>query len=289
MTPYVIRQRDFLAKLAHKFGFDADTVWNDPANADLRQARTDPNVLWPTDMLYIPEEQPPVMQELTLGTTNTFVSDVPTATISVKFVGAEPGTYAGRAYTIQELDGLIGLVTDGDGVATFPTPVTLPVATVVFTDSGETWPLSIGGLDPVETRSGVFQRLRNLGYIRPDLEIEDCEAELLRSALQYFKAGQTAGDTEDQESGPDSAAGAGPTDLNVWTSGRPSMPGYPSDPAASDSADGAPPEVAAAPTTDAGGAEGDDAEGSDGDAACLEDDGTPDAETADLLRKAHGC
>ena len=56
MQPYVIRQGDFLAKLAHRFGFDADTVWNDAANTKLGDARTDPNILAPTDILYIPDD-----------------------------------------------------------------------------------------------------------------------------------------------------------------------------------------------------------------------------------------
>jgi hypothetical protein len=37
LQPYVIKQGDHLALLAYKFGFDADTVWNDPKNAQLRQ------------------------------------------------------------------------------------------------------------------------------------------------------------------------------------------------------------------------------------------------------------
>ena len=53
MQPYVIRQGDYLALLAYKFDFDADTVWGDPANSDLRKLRPNPNLLWPTDVLYI--------------------------------------------------------------------------------------------------------------------------------------------------------------------------------------------------------------------------------------------
>jgi hypothetical protein len=37
MVPYVVRPGDYLLKLAHRHGFDVDTVWNDPGNDDLRQ------------------------------------------------------------------------------------------------------------------------------------------------------------------------------------------------------------------------------------------------------------
>ena len=50
-------------------------------------------------------------------------------------------------------------------MATFQAPVTLSVATLTFTDSNETWTLRIGSLDPINTLSGIFQRLQHLGYI----------------------------------------------------------------------------------------------------------------------------
>jgi hypothetical protein len=107
----VIRQGDHLALLAYKFGSDADAVWNDPTNAQLRQAghlSQDPNILNPTDMLYIPDSRPPVMHSLVTGTTNTFVSNIPTITLTHQFVGDDASTYASKAYTVVELDSLLG-------------------------------------------------------------------------------------------------------------------------------------------------------------------------------------
>ncbi len=69
MQPHVIKVGDHVALLAYQCGFDADTVWNDPANDALRQLRPDPNVLCPTDILYIPDQndKQPAMQTLTTG------------------------------------------------------------------------------------------------------------------------------------------------------------------------------------------------------------------------------
>ncbi len=53
MKPYVIRQGDYLRKLAHALGFDADGVWSHPKNADVKKQR-DPNLLHPGDILYVP-------------------------------------------------------------------------------------------------------------------------------------------------------------------------------------------------------------------------------------------
>jgi hypothetical protein len=54
MYPYVIKQGDYLAKIAHRFGFDAIAVWNDETNATLRTVRPNPNILYPGDVLYVP-------------------------------------------------------------------------------------------------------------------------------------------------------------------------------------------------------------------------------------------
>ncbi len=188
MQPYVIRQGDYLQSLAYQFGFDADTVWNDPKNANLRQLRSSPNILWPTDILYIPDQitKQPDMKSLTAGTTNTFVSDPPTVTISLQFTDSQ---LVSQAYSIQELPRLTGLTTGPDGGATFSIPVTLNWFTVVFTESGTTFEFNTGSLDPIDTLSGVFQRLQNLGYI--DLDAANgpsLDMNLIRSALRAFKA-----------------------------------------------------------------------------------------------------
>jgi hypothetical protein len=200
LPPYVIRQGDYLAALAHQLGFDADTVWNDPSNAQLKQLRSDPNILFPGDVLQIPNptSQPPATN-LTPGSTNNFVSSAPTVTITVKLVGADPTTYASRAYTIQELDSLTGLTTDGNGVVTFQAPVTLSTATIVFTDTGESRALSIGSLDPTDTLSGIFQRLQNLGYIDTTVIFDPKQLDVLRNGLIALKESQ---------SGPPSSAPA---------------------------------------------------------------------------------
>ena len=155
MQPYVIRENDYLQRVAFEFDFDGETVWNDDANADLRQLRPDPNFLLAGDVLYIPDQysESPVTHVLAAGSTTTFVAtDPPTVTVSVKFVGGDDSTYAGKAYSVQELEDLTGLTTDGDGVASFEAPVTLETATIVFDDSGETLALAIGVLTLRSTR-----------------------------------------------------------------------------------------------------------------------------------------
>jgi hypothetical protein len=270
VQPYVIRQGDFLLMLAQKFGFDADTVWRDPKNANLRAIRPSPNILFPSDVLYIPDPPAqPQMTTLTPGTTNNFVAPVaPTMTLSQKFLGSDPKSYASKAYTVQELPQLTGLQTDETGVATFTAPVTLTTATVTFTATGEVWVLSLGAMDPIGTLSGIFHRLQNLGYLDADAQFDGSDLNLLRMGLLNLKASQqpAAGDAAPDPSPASSlaSASAGGTSQDASSTSDSG-----SDAAASEAA------AASAPS------------GIQDDAG-LSDDGTLDAPTTALLLNAHG-
>jgi hypothetical protein len=330
MPPYVIKQGDHLLLLAHKLGFDADTVWNDPSNAPLRQLRSDPNILLPGDVLQLPDSSgqsaPPA--SLNAGTANNFVSDAPTMTLSVKFVGADATTYASRAYTVQELTQLTDLTTDENGVASFQAPVTLGSATLVFTESGESWVLCPGAMDPINTLSGIFKRLQNLGYIAGDVQFDGQtplnNVAVLRPALVALKAAQSGPPPSAPASAPASAPSSSPPSAPSSTaaSGPSSSPAPASTPPqstpasgpapASAPASGAAPESAPAsappsapsmqyfyppdssppssspPSDAAPPSSSNGGSGSSADPSGLGDDGTLDAETTQLLLTAHG-
>jgi hypothetical protein len=108
MQPLVIRQGDYLAKLADQLGFDADAVWGDDSNAQLRLLRPNPNILFAGDVLYVPDPaKAPPAQSLTPGSTNSFVTNAP-AMVSVSITFTDPGL-ASQAYTVPELPQLTGL------------------------------------------------------------------------------------------------------------------------------------------------------------------------------------
>lgn len=250
MEPYVIREGDTLAKLARRFGFDADTVWKDPKNADLRKVRSDPNILWPTDILYIPDEvgRESAMHPLITGTTNSFTSEVPMIPLIVQFSDTR---LASQPYTIAELDQLTGLTTDASGLLTATVPVDLHAATITFPTIAFTCSLRIGWLDPVNTLSGAYQRLRNLGYI--DDAFDSATPEVVRSALAALK--------QDRGTASDAAPAAFPADSGST---------------GSTSDDASDIESRDDPTT---------AVSNNG----LNDDGSLDAETSMLLGTTHGC
>jgi Putative peptidoglycan binding domain len=162
MTPYIVRQGDYLAKLAYGHGFDADEVWNDPKNEELRKLRPDPNILAPGDILYIREgkkDDLPVQQ----GTENNYTATVPKVQLQLHFQD-DQGPFAGEAYEVQDLGDPIPGTTDGEGGLVVDVPVMASAFHVLFPARNVIYPVLVGDMDPIDEPSGVRKRLRHLRY-----------------------------------------------------------------------------------------------------------------------------
>src|SRR5438105_358348 len=54
---HTVQSGDCISSIANEHGFFPDTVWNDSANAALREKRKNPNVLAPGDTVVIPDKR----------------------------------------------------------------------------------------------------------------------------------------------------------------------------------------------------------------------------------------
>ena len=54
-TEHIVEQGDCFSSIAKEYGFLEETLWNHPANAALKEKRTNPNVLLPGDIITIPD------------------------------------------------------------------------------------------------------------------------------------------------------------------------------------------------------------------------------------------
>jgi hypothetical protein len=194
MVPYVVRRGDHLLKIALQMGFDADTVWQDPKNADLRKSRPSMNVLCVGDVLYVPQTPQREWMPVKVGSANPYVAKVPTVQVAVKFA-FEGKPLSSETCTIRELPELGTLTTTSNGTLKFEVPVALEAVTVEFSALGLDQALLIGHLDPVSELTGIYQRLSNLGFVHDDPStVGTLDEQFLRDPLSDFQADQGLAD-----------------------------------------------------------------------------------------------
>lgn len=193
MQPYVVRQGDYLTKLAHQLGFDADEVWKDAKNSELKDLRKSPDILAPGDVLFIPTEPPPSLA-LTSGTTNDYNATIPRVTVTLVFLdGTEP--LKGEPCSIEGLDANdpdVPTSTNDEGKLVLQIPVTIREIAVRFPDRTLGYRFCVGDLNPAIEPSGIRQRLCNLGYLLTHDVAEGGstaeEDEVLKMAVSYFQS-----------------------------------------------------------------------------------------------------
>jgi hypothetical protein len=196
MVPYVIRQGDYLTRLAARRGFDADEVWNHSKNADLRQLRSNPNMLLPGDVLYVPSD-PPSGVSISSGGSHDLKAKVPTVKVELIMKDLDE-PMANEAYVVEGLgrpgEPVEG-TTDGEGKITLDVPSSVREVRVVFRERGLAIPVLIGDLDPPNDASGIRQRLQHLGHYGwygggDDGDENLDQEELDRRAIAAFQAAQ---------------------------------------------------------------------------------------------------
>jgi hypothetical protein len=194
LRPYVVRQGDYFTKLAHLMGFDADTVWNDPKNEELRRRRPHRDMLAPGDLLFVPDA-PAAGPEIESGGTKRYKAAVPTVHLEVLLHDGQT-PIADEPYVIEGLGPEQEGQTGGDGKIAFDAPVTTREVKVLLPRRRVVYPVHIGDLDPVEERSGVRQRLQHLGFYgyglaramaQMDAPSEEAQAHWDRAAIAAFQ------------------------------------------------------------------------------------------------------
>lgn len=188
MKPYVIKHGDYLLKVAHLLGFDADEVWN--ANAELKALRKDPSLLKAGDVLFVPDELKPKLR-LNKEETNAFVARVPAVKLALH-VAEEGEPLKNEKYVIEGLGDESERVTDGEGKLELTVPVHVREVIVRFVKTGKRMKLAVGELDPPDTPSGARMRLTSLGFYGAKLTGKDQyvvhDEEALAQAVRAFQA-----------------------------------------------------------------------------------------------------
>jgi hypothetical protein len=157
---YKVKTGDCISNISAQAGHFWETIWNDPANAKLKQKRSNPNCLLAGDVVTVPSLRDKTEACATDQQHRFRRKGVPTKLAMRLLDGDTPR--ANEDYRFQ-IDGkTIEGVTDGDGKLEEVVPCRAKSATL-FVGEDE-FELALGYLDPITEMSGVQGRLTNLGY-----------------------------------------------------------------------------------------------------------------------------
>lgn len=187
---YTVLQGDYLSKIAKAFGFsDYRTIWFHPENAQLKQLRQNPNVLYPGDIVYIPDREPRFESRPT-DKLHQFTAKLPVIKLRLTLEDMYEKPIANTPCVLSLEKDNRRITTDGTGKID---EVILPDAhDAVLVIQGDATPfqntqipIKIGDLDPIDTDTGQAARLTNLGYYFERIDKIDKAA--FSSAVEEFQ------------------------------------------------------------------------------------------------------
>jgi hypothetical protein len=194
---YQVNQGDSLSSIAFAFGFNWQTIWNHPNNAALKSQRKDANVLYPGDVVYIPDKDPR-MENCAVDATHKFVRKATPDRLRIRLL-RDFQPRANEPYTLVVDGKTINGTTDGDGMVDQPLSPGAQQAKLILDGGKEVHDLAMRQIDPIDTISGMQGRLRNLGLLSGDItgEMDDNTT----SALMAFQASRGLPQTGETDAG----------------------------------------------------------------------------------------
>ena len=158
---YTVGENDCFVNVAERFGFSWKKLWNHPENAALKQKRKHLNILYPGDVIHIPDKD---LHEVSCPTDKRHRFRKLSTTILLRLRLLEDGQPRRNLSYTLDVDGQIfSGTTDRDGKLEHTIPAEATGGSLITAE--DSYALNIGRLDPVTEIAGVQERLKNLGYL----------------------------------------------------------------------------------------------------------------------------
>jgi len=157
-----VKQGDSVISLSERHGHFAVTIWDDPANAELKKRRENMNALMPGDPITIPDKRP---KEVSKPATqrHTFRRKGIPATLFLRLFNGQTER-ANQDYTIK-IEGQVRKgTTDATGLLNEFVPPKARSCTIIIGPEKSEFELLLGHMDPHDEISGIQKRLTNLGF-----------------------------------------------------------------------------------------------------------------------------
>jgi Putative peptidoglycan binding domain/LysM domain len=201
MLEHIVQQGECISSIARHYGFHWRRLWDDPANHALKLKRKNPNVLFPDDVLMIPEKG---IKEFDRSTDQRHPFRVRGGPVKLRVRLLAAGkAIANEQYMLNIEDNSLHGTTDSTGLLEQVIPFEAEEATLLLGKEMTRILLEVGHLDPLSEITGVQARLNNLGFHCG--AVDGVLGPLAKSALINFQeiysremTGQPDGPTRDK-------------------------------------------------------------------------------------------
>jgi hypothetical protein len=183
---HTVQQGDCIVSIADQYGLYWETVWNFSENAALRALRASPSILFPGDVVAIPDQFPNVFQLTTNRRYRLVGNDNrPFVRLQMQLYGEVLREEPFQLFLDDATTPMNG-TTDASGEIRSFVPVRTQSVTVVLPNRSYGQRFLLGNLDPIDSLTGVQARLRQLGYYQGD--VDGAMGDLTTAAITGFQA-----------------------------------------------------------------------------------------------------
>jgi N-acetylmuramoyl-L-alanine amidase len=169
---HTVKQGETLSRIARQYGFSsAQVLYDHPENQNFRQLRTNPDIIYPGDKVFIPEKTPTSFKVKTnKKTTFTVKREKEILRTRIKLEDESDDSLASQKAILAIADQQIESQIAADGFVEWKLPKKIARHGVIrlFLDEEDKVTheikIDLGSLDPVTESSGVQARLNALGF-----------------------------------------------------------------------------------------------------------------------------
>jgi N-acetylmuramoyl-L-alanine amidase len=201
MKRHQVKQGDCISSIAEENGFFWETVWNHPENKELKKLREDPNILFPGDIVFVPDIRVKEVSESTNQVHKFQVKNSPAQFHLRILKDGEPRFDEPFTLFIDGEEKKSGnIASDGNISISIPPEAKEGRIIIGEREKQEIYDLNLGFLDPIDTISGVKARLNNIGFDcgKINNQMDEKTIESISNFQSYIRHPKPSGELDDQ-------------------------------------------------------------------------------------------
>jgi N-acetylmuramoyl-L-alanine amidase len=161
---HTVQQGECLSSIAADYGLSWEKIWNFGGNSALKDQRKDPNVLFPGDVLIIPDVELKT-ESCATDKRHEFKTTRKPTHVKIRLT-IDDKPRGSLSYELRAGELVITGKTDAGGYLEAEIPPDVQSGLLLLGDNEprEQYDLAFGDLDPIDTDEGLAKRLHDLGF-----------------------------------------------------------------------------------------------------------------------------